>query len=500
MAISSKLLTRLAGLRCCAMATLFAVALFAVGLFAPPCPQASPATFDGRAVYDAAFEALRDYHYTLVDSAARADFVAAWQHKHDYDSLLSTEKGTDKVVEEMMWSLGQRFDYYFPPADTKAEQEAEDATIGGIGIAIDEGGFVKALKALGPLPTNAQVESLDNISDDNPLVVIATPDDNTPAGLAHISKGDRIVAVNTNSVNGKTLEQVVKTIRGPVGTDVTLTIAHKEDSGIVATRDVVITRANIITHVVKVDRHGTVYHIRLSNFMSQFGSKEMRDALEEAVQANASGIVLDLRGNGGGRLNQAIEIAKMFINHGTILKMVERDGNHMTTDTTSGTTDQSGISAIVPETTPVIILIDEKSASASEILAGALQVSGRARVIGQPSYGKGVGQVVIPLPLQRSMHVTNFEFFPAGVKMDWVGIVPDIEVNQPANTDLSDDSSNDVQLEAAILELHNAAMGTPTPGRSQAEVDARRAELEQLHRANFAKEVLKRQLEQTSDH
>jgi C-terminal processing protease CtpA/Prc len=107
--------------------------------------------------------------------------------------------------------------------------------------------------------------------------------------------------------------------------------------------------------------------------------------------------------------------------------------------------------------------------------------------------GKGVGQVVVPLPFDRSMHVTNFEFFPGGVKMDWVGIVPDIEVKLPADADLIDDPAADTQLSAAKLELVNTASGNPSATASKAQVQVRRAQLEKEHRDEFQKEVQERQ-------
>jgi carboxyl-terminal processing protease len=458
---------------------------------AAPAATPAPVPFDGKAVYDAAFKDLLENHYTLVTPSARAAFAAKWEHKHDSDGALATEKGTDIAVYEMMWSLGQRFDYYFPPVQTKREHEQMNATMGGIGLSLKEDGLLK-------------------LSDERPLVAGDTPDDDTPAGKAHIAKGDRIVAVDGVSVNGKTIDEVVSKVRGTAGSKVTLTISHTDKSGKVTTAPVVLTRAKIILHVVKTDYQGRIAHIRMSNFESQFGTREMGEALETAGQ-KAAGVVLDLRGNPGGSLGQVIQIAQMFIDEGVIMKQVERDGDHMVTITYSVTHDKFIMSAqsddgspaqvkegkripvLVPATTPVIVLIDEGSASASEILSGTLQANHRARIMGQPSHGKGVGQVVVQLPSDRSMHVTTFEFLPGGIKMDWVGIVPDTEVKQPADADPLDDPSTDAQLNAAKLELINTAIGSPSPDRPAAEMAARRAELEKTHRDDFAKEVLDRE-------
>jgi hypothetical protein len=399
MKIINKLCQGLVGARAGVLATI----LFTTALFLPAYTQSAYSApiaqtkaivtvpFNGKAVFDAAFAALRDNHYTLVEPAARAAFIAKWQHKHDNDDILSTELFTDMAIYEMVWSLGQRFDYYFPPPETTAEHEEEMAS-----------------------------------------------------------------------------------------------------------------------HVVKTDYQDSIAHISLSNFSSKSAVSEMAKALEAAGQ-NATGVILDLRGNPGGSLLQVIDLAMMFMSKGVILKQIERVGNHMVTTTYSVNGDTfiktiksddgsptqvnetERIPVLIPAAMPVLVLIDEDSASASEILAGTLQANGRARIMGQPSCGKGVGQTVIPLPTGRSMHITSFEFFPGGVKMDWVGIIPDIEEDPQDDSDGLDHNTTDTVLVAARLELINSAKGHPTPARPQAEVDASRAELEKLHKEEFQMEEQERQ-------
>jgi C-terminal peptidase prc len=241
------------------------------------------------------------------------------------------------AVYEMMWSLGQRFDYYLLPDQTKAEHERHSATVGGIGLVTREKNVVKAIRALGPNPTEAQVEPLLKISDHRPLVAAETPDADSPAGKAHLAEGDRIVEVDGESVNGKTLQEVVSKIRGAVGTQVTLLIVHTDATGQTASNIVALTRAKVILHVVKTDYQGNIAHIRLKNFDSQFGTKELRQALESAAKNNASAVLLDLRGNPGGNLDQVLEMAQLFIDQGVILKQVKRVGDHMVTVTDSVT-------------------------------------------------------------------------------------------------------------------------------------------------------------------
>lgn len=467
------------------------------------------APFDGPATYKAAFEALRDHHITLQDPAVRAKFSQEWQNRHANDKALSTEEGTDKAIFEMMWSLGQRFDYYNPPAANTAEQERHDATLAGVGMSLGQKGLYKAVKALGDKPKKEDVEPLFKISDAIPLYVPDDPYDDAPAGLGGIKKGDIITAVDGQSVNGKTVEEVVKLIRGKAGTQVKITVKRHDDAtNSDITKDIPLTRAQVVLHVVRTKELGdSVGYIRLSDFVSKFATKEMYEALQKEINTNKDkALVIDLRNNPGGDLGQVMVMSQMFIPSGVLLQQIQRDEDDMITITTR--VDFTGASAdiestngskatksgkrfplVVPADMPVIVLVNGGSASASEILSGALQANHRAIVIGEPSRGKGVGQHVIKLPFDRNMHVTSFEFRPGGQVMDWVGIVPDVEVKLPDDANLVDDPSSDNQLARAKQEAVNALNGKPTAARPQAEVDARKAELKKTHQDDFAKEV-----------
>ncbi|GEM_PF-443775 len=459
---------------------------------------------DGPAIYKSAFEALRDLHSELQDPAVRAEFVKQWEHRHDSDGVLKTEAGTDKAVYEMMWSLGQRFDYYKLPAAAKEEQDMTTARMAGIGATLNQKGLVKAIRALGKEPKREDVLPLLNLSDDRPMVVAEQPDTNSPAGKGGVMKGDRIVAVDGVPVNGKTLDAVVGTIRGTPGTTVKLSIIRSSDVADVKV-EIALVRADFIVHVVKsTDLGSGVTLIKLDHFMSKYGAQEMFDALTTAAKGKA--IILDLRGNPGGELGQVINMVAMFLDKGVIVQMLERDEDLKVTLTHSVTPNgyegriqisdgrditKTGkrVPRVVPTNMPVVVLIDGGSASASEILSGALQVNGRALIIGQPTVGKGVGQTVVTIPGARNMHVTNFEFRPGSKVMDWVGIVPDIEVVQPEDANPLEDPTSDVQLNRAKLEAIAAIMGTPAPSRSDAEIAARKAELKKVNEDNFAKEV-----------
>lgn len=506
----------LGSLRACATALILA-ATVTVGISAASAqsaPVATPAPttsatavvnkFDGVAIYNAAFEALRDRHKDLQDPTARANFVKEWQNRHATDGVLNTEAGTDKAVYEMMWSLGQRYDYYNLPEANQAEKARSDASLAGIGASLYQKGLVSAIRALGKDAKNEDVMPLFKVSDDRPIVVLEDPPSDTPSGKAGLKKGDRIVAVDGVNVNGKTLDEVVKTIRGTPGTTVKISIVRKTD---VADQklDLPIVRDKFIVHVVKSEDLGNgVTYIKLDHFESQYGTEEMYNALTAAAKGKA--IILDLRGNPGGELSQPINMAGMLLEKGVVVQLIQRSGDDRVTITHSfSPTAYSGHivtstgqditktgqrpDLIVPKDMPVVVLVDGGSASASEILAGALQGNKRALIIGQPTRGKGVGQHVIGLPGDRNMHVTSFEFRPAAMVMDWIGIVPDIEVALPEDANTQEDPTSDTQLNRAKVEVIAAMAGKASPARDAKEVTARKVELKKTNEDNFAKEV-----------
>lgn len=474
------------------------------GATTAPATKADTVKFDGAPVYRAAFEALRDMHKDLQDPVKRAKFVADWEKRHDADKVFETEVATDKAIYEMMWSLGQRFDYYNPPAAAQEERDQTQASMAGIGATLLQRNLSKAIRALGKDPKKEDVIPLFNLADERPMIVAEEPENNTPAGKGGLKKGDRIVAVDGSPVNGKTLDAVVGTIRGTPGTSVKLSIIRSTDVADIKL-DISLVREKFIVHSVKAhDIGGGVTLIKFDHFMSQYGTEEMFNALTEAAKGKA--IILDLRGNPGGELGQAINISAMFLDKGGIVQLIQRNDDDMVTIThsvtptnyqgriqVSGGSDTTKIgkrlARIVPKDMPIVVLVDGGSASASEILSGTLQANGRALIIGQPTVGKGVGQTVVPLPGGRNMHVTSFEFRPASLKMDWIGIVPDIEVVQAEDASPLEDPSTDTQLNRAKLEIIAALAGKPAAARPAAEIAARKAELQKTKEDNFAKQL-----------
>lgn len=432
----------------------------------------APVKFDGYALYKATFEALRDNHIVLTDPAVRAKWVAEWENKHAKDGKLDTEDGADAACLEMMRSLNQRYDYYFLPAKTKAEESSEKPTFAGTGLVVT---------TLGE----------KTISKEHPFF-IAMVIEGSPAARENLRKKDRITAIDGKSVDGKTLEEAVALLHGDNGVPVVLSIERGSEKF-----NVTIVRHDYIIPVVHFkDMGDSVSYVKLDNFMSEYSVKEMFNALRKAAKGKA--LILDLRGNHGGSLQYVEMMAQFFLEDGTVVEQHERDGDNLSTlrlvvqpnfalrtQTSSTEPDSTGMKPeermvnLLPKDMPVVVLVDDDSYSASEILAGALQANHRAVVIGIPTGGKGVGQVVRKLPFGRSMHVTSFEFLPGGQAMDWVGVIPNIEVKQPANFD-ADDASTDAQLKAALTQVKSML-------EAQTKLQKQRDELRKKNEDDFQK-------------
>ncbi|CAN5297942.1 hypothetical protein BH10CYA1_BH10CYA1_29020 [soil metagenome] len=412
-----------------------------------PMPAADSTKFDGYALYKATFESLRDKHIMLTDTAARTKWVAEWENKHAKDGKLDTEKGADEACMEMMRSLNQRYDYYFQPVKTQEEESSQKPSYAGTGLVVTTLG-AKA------------------ISKEHPFFIAMVIEGSPASRSGNLRKKDRIVSIDGKSVDGKSLEEAVAMLHGDNGVPVVISV----ERGATEKFNVTIIRGDYVRTVVHFKDLGDgVSYIKLDNFMSQFSVKEMFEALNKAAKGKA--LILDLRGNHGGSLEYVEEMAEFFLEDGTILEQHERQDNDLVTirlavqphfairtETSSATPDNTGIKPedrmrnLLPKDMPVVVLVDDDSYSASEILAGALQATHRAIVVGLPTGGKGVGQVVRKLPFGRSMHVTSFEFLPGGEAMDWVGVIPNIEVKQPANFD-EDDATTDAQLKAALTQV-----------------------------------------------
>jgi carboxyl-terminal processing protease len=260
---------------------------------------------------------------------------------------------------------------------------------------------------------------------ENGLVKVVSPIDETPAAKAGVKPGDYISYIDDEPVMGTTLSDAVEKMRGKVGTAVKLTILREdapEPLELTITRDVIKIRASR-GHI-----EGDIIYVRINSF-TETTTESMRAEIErqkkEIGAGKIKGLVLDLRNNPGGLLEQAISVSDAFLKQGEVVSTRERDPSK-----TKRYTAHAG-DEIIDDSIPMVVLINNGSASASEIVAGALQDQKRALILGTKSFGKGSVQTVIPLPDHGAMRLTTSRYYtPSGHSIQAKGIVPDIEVQQ----------------------------------------------------------------------
>lgn len=261
---------------------------------------------------------------------------------------------------------------------------------------------------------------------ENGLVKVVSPIDDTPAFRAGILAGDYIAAIDNEPVMGLALGDAVEKMRGKVGTDITLTI-HRE--GAEAPMDITVTRDVIKIKSVRSRVEGNAGYIRITTFNqnTDTGLRKAFDDIKAELGNKLIGYVLDLRNNPGGLLDQAIAVSDDFLDKGEI---VSTRGRHE-----EDTKRDNSTPGDLAEGLPIVVLINGGSASASEIVAGALQDHKRAIVLGTQSFGKGSVQTVIPLPGHGAMRLTTARYYtPSGRSIQAKGIEPDIIV-EPAKVE-----------------------------------------------------------------
>jgi carboxyl-terminal processing protease len=249
----------------------------------------------------------------------------------------------------------------------------------------------------------------------NQEFVILTVLPSTPAAESGLKPGDVISQVDGTSVDGMSSEEVVGRVKGPDGTDVTVTV-QRDDREI----DFEITRAaidlpNVTSKVVREE----IGYVRLFGFGRNAGD-QLRKEVELLLDDGAEGIVLDMRDNGGGLFSESIEVASVFIEDGEIVSFKERGSPEVDYDAEGDAF----------EDLPLVVLINGNSASATEIVAGAVKAEDRADLIGQTTFGKGSVQEVVPLPDDSAIKMTTGAYYtPDGESIEGTGVVPDVTVN-----------------------------------------------------------------------
>lgn len=339
-----------------------------------------------------------------------------------WDALHSNYIGTfdDKdlfygAVAGMVRAVGDPYTIFTDPEDSKQFRETLDGHFAGVGIEIGvRGGLVRVIAPL----------------------------EGSPAKAAGIQAGDVVVAVDDEPVTpDSTIDEVVQSIRGPRGEQVKLTVARQEESE-TTTHDFTITRDIITVESVTLEVvQDNIAHIRVSSFNGDT-TGQFDAAVSRIASQDIAGVVLDVRNNPGGFLQTAVDIASEFLPPGTLV--VTEKGSEETEHITRGVPRLGDV--------PVVVLINQGSASASEILAGALQDKRGIPVVGEKSFGKGSVQELVPFRDGSSLRVTIAKWFtPSGTSIDEAGIEPSVTVED------NDETDADEQLQSALEELKKQA-------------------------------------------
>jgi carboxyl-terminal processing protease len=288
------------------------------------------------------------------------------------------------------------------------------------------------------------------------LVKVITPMDGTPAARAGIKTGDLIATIDGMSIQGLTLSEAVDKMRGPINSQIKIQVLRKGEK---KPLEFVITRAVIHVESVRFKAEGDVAVIRITTFTEQ-----TEEGLDKAFQQTKAkignrlkGVILDLRNNPGGLLDQAITVSDSFLDSGEVVSTRGRRA--------SDTQRYNARSGQLFANVPVVVLINQGSASASEIVAGALQDHRRARIVGTRSFGKGSVQTVIPLSggIDGALRLTTAKYYtPAGRSIQATGIDPDILVEQTAEDD-SEAQASDRLSEANLPKHLDAQEGAKKP-------------------------------------
>ena len=339
--------------------------------------------------------------------------------RSSYVEEIDEEKLIESAISGMLTSLDPHSSY-MAPEDFSTMQVQTRGEFGGLGIEVtQENGFIK----------------------------VVSPIDDTPADNAGIEAGDFITKVDGESTLGKTLDEAVDKMRGPVGSEIIITVVRE---GVDEPFDVSIIRDTIEIKAVKARSEGKTVVLRVSSFTSKT-YPNLKESLEKEINAaggleHINGVVVDLRNNPGGLLTQAIRVSDAFLESGEIVSTRGR-----------GARDAERYNATPGDLTngkPIVVLINGGSASASEIVAGALQDHHRAIIVGTKSFGKGSVQTIIPLSSDgAAMRLTTARYYtPSGRSIQSLGVSPDILVEQRIRSDEDPDEARNFQRFEADLE------------------------------------------------
>lgn len=369
---------------------------------------------------------LGQLHPADATKTDRADLAVFWESwdlidKKFYGDSSKVKERVEGSLAGMVASLGDPYTVYLPPSQDDLFRSGLEGSFGGIGAELE----IK-----------------------NGLLTIVAPLENTPAAKANLKPGDIIAKIDDQNTADLNLDDAVMLIRGDPGTTLALTILRQNEEGPL---EVSLVRDTIVIESVKGSRiaNGTVAYIKINQFGSDTSSL-LRAELVKAQQEKVKGVMLDLRNNPGGYLTAAIEAIGMVLpdqisSEDTYLK--QRTAVREKSKTGDEQISRATNAAVIPDL-PLVVLINGGSASASEIFAGAMQDYGRAKLVGEKSFGKGSVQDLVDLSNGGSIKVTIAHWFtPKGSEINGVGIQPDTSIALPADVQPGQD---DVQVQEAL--------------------------------------------------
>lgn len=358
----------------------------------------------------------------------------------------------ESAINGMLSSLDPHSSY-LPPDDYDDMRVQTRGEFGGLGIEVtQENGFIK----------------------------VVTPIDDTPAARAGVEPGDFITHVDGESILGLNLNEAVDMMRGPVGSDIVITIVRGEET---EPFDLTLTRDTITIAAVRPRTEGSTVVLRVTTFTEQTYSN-LEEGLREQVEElggmdNVDGFVLDLRNNPGGLLTQAVQVSDAFLDAGEIVSTRGRDPRD---------SDRYNAEAgDLAEGKPLVVLINGGSASASEIVAGALQDHHRAIVVGTRSFGKGSVQTIVPLQGKGAMRLTTARYYtPSGRSIQNLGVQPDVIVEQRPPAEVAEGEEAETEASAAARRRSEADLRGSLSNDSLSEDELRQLEEEREEAENMA--------------
>lgn len=362
-----------------------------------------------------------------------------------YVSDVSSEELVEAAINGMLSSLDPHSSY-MSPDDAEEMRVQTSGSFGGLGIEVtQEEGFVK----------------------------VVAPMDGTPADIAGIEAGDFITQVDGESVLGLTLDTTVDMMRGPVGSEIVITVVRE---GVDEPFDVSIIRDTIKLTAVRSRVEGDAVVLRITTFNDQT-YPNLAEGIAKGIKElggidKVEGFVIDLRNNPGGLLDQAIKVSDAFLNEGEIVSTRGRnpeDGERV-----------NAVDGDLAEGKPIVVLINGGSASASEIVSGALQDHHRAVVIGTKSFGKGSVQTVMPLRSEGAMRLTTARYYtPSGRSIQALGISPDIVVEQPPRQPQTDEEETETPRFRSEADLRGALGNDSLTEDERRQIEEERAAAEE---------------------